>query len=204
MPARRNFLGFYDCTQQKFGMSTGPTHSRPLRMSGLLRAQCRVKSKIILICHPDPERSRRGRICFFLSAGMRSVALPREPEQQSNRDAEPKSSQHKPSANIETDGPHHQETNRDKNSGKLRVHLHHAHNARMAIGVAALHVVNCLTGRCGGPGLLISPCIDNTGVAGRDLNPSDHKMAADSKNTYVLPTTNLCREKKAASCGVLR
>jgi hypothetical protein len=51
----------------------------------------------------------------------------------------------------------------------------------MAIGVAALHVVNCLTGRCGGPGLLISPCIDNTGAAGRDLNPSDNKMAAGSK-----------------------
>jgi len=70
--------------------------------------------------------------------------------------AEPKGSQHKPSANIETDGPHHQETNRDKNSGKLRVHLHHAHNARVAIGITVLHVVNCLTGRCGWPKLLIS------------------------------------------------
>jgi hypothetical protein len=69
-----------------------------------------------------------------------SVALPREPEEQSNRDAEPKGSQHKPSANIETDGPHHQETNRDQNSGKLRVHLHHAHNARVAIGIAVLHL----------------------------------------------------------------
>jgi hypothetical protein len=75
----------------------------------------------------------------------RSVALPREPEEQSNRDAEPKGSQHKPSANIETDGPHHQETNRDKNSGKLRVHLHHPHNARVAIGIAVLHRVNYLT-----------------------------------------------------------
>src|SRR6266481_4251484 len=113
-----------------------------------------------------------------MPAGMRSSALPREPEQQSNRDAEPKGSQNKPSANIETDGPHHQETNRDKNSGKLRVHLHHAHNARMAIGITVLHVVHCLTGRRGWPGLLISPCVNNTGAAGRDLNPSDHKMAA--------------------------
>ena len=82
---------------------------------------------------------------------MRSVILPRQPEEQSNRDAEPNGSQHEPSANIETDGPHHQETNRDKNSGKLRVHLHHAHNARVAIGITVLHVVNCLTGIGGRP-----------------------------------------------------
>jgi hypothetical protein len=98
-------------------------------------------------------------LSLAMTAGMRSVALPREPEEQSNRDAEPKGSQHKPSANIETDSPHHQETNRDKNSGKLRVHLHHAHNARVAIGIAVLHVVNCLTGRYDWPRLLNSPCV---------------------------------------------
>ena len=121
---------------------------------------------------------QKRRISLAMSVGMRSVALPREPEQQSNRDAEPKRSQHKPSANIEADGPHHQETNRDKNSGKLRVHLHHSHNAGVATGIAVLHVVNCLTGRCGRPKLLIPPCVNNTGAARRDLNPSDHKMAA--------------------------
>ena len=89
-------------------------------------------------------------------SSARSAALPREPEQQSNRDAEPNGSPHKPSANIETDSSHHQETNRDKNSGKLRVHLHHAHNARVAISITALHLVNCLTGTGGRPGLLIS------------------------------------------------
>jgi len=125
------------------------------------------------------------RICFLVDS-VSSVALPREPQQQSNRDAEPKGSQHKPSANIETDRSHHQETNRDKNSGKLRVHLHHAHNARVTIGVAVLHVVNCLTDRCGWPGLLISPCVDNTGAARRDLNPSDHKMAAPVNERYRL------------------
>ena len=102
---------------------------------------------------------RKRRISIAMSAGTRSAALPREPEQQSNRDAEPKGSQHKPSANIETDGPHHQETNRDKNSGKLRVHLHHAHNARVAIGITVLHVLNCLTGIGDWPRLLISPCV---------------------------------------------
>jgi hypothetical protein len=74
------------------------------------------------------------------------VALSRDPEEQSNRDAKPKGSQHKPSANIETDGPHHQEANRDKNSGKLRVDFHHAHNAGVAAGVTVLHPVDYLTG----------------------------------------------------------
>jgi hypothetical protein len=54
-----------------------------------------------------------------LVSSASSVTLPREPEEQSNRDAEPKGSKQKPFTNIETDSPHHQETNRDKNSGKL-------------------------------------------------------------------------------------
>ena len=75
----------------------------------------------------------------------KSVALADETEQQSNRDAEPKSSQHKPSANIEPDGPHHQETNRDKNSGKLRVHSHYPHDAWVPTCVTVLHRADYLT-----------------------------------------------------------
>jgi hypothetical protein len=40
-------------------------------------------------------------------------------------------SQHEPFPDVETDGPHHHEANREKDARKLRVHLHHAHNARV-------------------------------------------------------------------------
>ena len=47
------------------------------------------------------------------------LRLPNEAEQQGNRDAKPKGSQYEPFPNVEANGSHHQEGNREEEAGKL-------------------------------------------------------------------------------------